>query len=61
MPRNIDSAAADLDEIFLYNLNDLAAIVNENQAARLAEVETVRTHLEARAAHTWKSCQTRFH
>ena len=34
LPRDVDPAAADLEQVFLYNMDDLEAIVSENLARR---------------------------
>jgi glutamyl-tRNA reductase len=38
LPRDIDPAVGDLESVFLYNIDDLQAIVQENLARRAAEV-----------------------
>ncbi len=38
MPRDVDPAAGELDEVFLYNIDDLQAIVQENLTRRAAEM-----------------------
>jgi glutamyl-tRNA reductase len=39
VPRNVDPAAGELDQVFLYNIDDLRAVVTENLARRSTEVE----------------------
>ena len=39
VPRDVDPAAGGLDQVFLYNIDDLQTIVKENLARRTAEVE----------------------
>ena len=39
LPRDVEAAAGNLDQVFLYNLDDLRAIVKENLARRTAELE----------------------
>ncbi len=53
MPRDIDQRVALLGNIFLYNLDDLAAIANENLAQRKKEVENCRDSLTLRASRFW--------
>lgn len=53
MPRNFDSALRDLEGVFLYNLDDLSAIANENLRARMAEVDKARVALVLRAHRVW--------
>jgi glutamyl-tRNA reductase len=38
IPRDIDPAAGELDQVFLYNIDDLQAIVQENLTRRAAEM-----------------------
>ena len=39
VPRDVDPAAGELDQVFLYNIDDLQTIVKENLARRGAELE----------------------
>jgi glutamyl-tRNA reductase len=39
VPRDVDPAAGSLDQVFLYNIDDLQAIVKENLARRSSEVQ----------------------
>jgi glutamyl-tRNA reductase len=39
VPRDVEAAAGDLEQVFLYNIDDLQAIVSENIARRTAELE----------------------
>jgi glutamyl-tRNA reductase len=39
MPRNVDPAVDTLDNVYLYNLDDLQMIVNENMSKRSGEME----------------------
>src|SRR5262245_21206333 len=39
VPRDVDPAAGGLDQVFLYNIDDLQTIVKENLARRSTEVE----------------------
>jgi glutamyl-tRNA reductase len=59
VPRNVEPAAADLGNVFLYNLDDLAAIANENLKNRLAAVETCRLTLGEKAKHVWEALRSR--
>jgi glutamyl-tRNA reductase len=38
LPRDVEASAGDLDQVFLYNIDDLRAIVQENLARRTAEL-----------------------
>ena len=53
VPRDIDPAAAAMDNVYLYNLDDLAEIANENLAQRKAEIERARAILKAHAWRLW--------
>jgi glutamyl-tRNA reductase len=46
MPRNIESAAADLYNSYLYNLDDLSSIVAQNRQAREGEVPRAEAIIE---------------
>ncbi len=39
LPRDVEATAGDVDQVFLYNLDDLRAIVKENLARRAAELQ----------------------
>jgi glutamyl-tRNA reductase len=54
LPRNFPPGAATLSGVYLYNLDDLSGIANENLRARLAEVNRARAGLAARAARVWQ-------
>ncbi len=54
LPRDIDPAAAELANVFLYNLDDLARIAEENRAARVAEIGRCRAIVEAKADALWR-------
>jgi glutamyl-tRNA reductase len=38
LPRDVEASVGDLDQVFLYNIDDLQAIVQENLARRSAEL-----------------------
>jgi glutamyl-tRNA reductase len=38
LPRDVETAAGDLDQVFLYHMDDLKSIVNENLARRSSEL-----------------------
>ena len=39
VPRDVDPAVGDIEQVFLYNIDDLQSIVEENLSRRAAEVE----------------------
>lgn len=53
LPRDIDPAAAGLANVFLYNLDDLARIAEQNLAQREAEVSRCHAILSERTAALW--------
>ena len=55
MPRDIETEIAEMPNVYLYNLDDLASIANENMASRQREVDNCMEELERRSAYTWKS------
>jgi glutamyl-tRNA reductase len=57
MPRDVEASAADLQNVFLYNLDDLAKIAETNRAAREAEIVRCRQLLSERAASLWEHIQ----
>jgi glutamyl-tRNA reductase len=59
VPRNVAPDAASLKNVYLYNLDDLAAIANENLQARLAAVEQCRSTLADKARHVWSALSGR--
>lgn len=59
MPRDIDPKAGLLSEVFLYNLDDLAAIAEANRQAREAELASCRTEVQRRALAAWQSVAPR--
>lgn len=54
LPRDIEPAAAELPNVFLYNLDDLARLAEENIAHRRAELARARAILEERAGALWQ-------
>lgn len=54
LPRDIEPGVEDLNNVYLYNLDHLAQIANENLRAREAEVATARESLLERASRLWE-------
>ncbi|MBC8010957.1 MAG: glutamyl-tRNA reductase, partial [Burkholderiales bacterium] len=52
-PRDIEPAVAELENVYLYNLDDLAAIAAKNLAAREAEVARARALVAEKADALW--------
>ncbi len=53
LPRDIEPAVADLANVYLYNLDDLAKIAAQNLAAREAEVARARALAAEKAGALW--------
>jgi len=54
LPRDIDARAAEHQNVFLYNLDDLAKIAEENRVARESETAKCRILLAERAEALWR-------
>jgi glutamyl-tRNA reductase len=53
LPRDVDPAAAEVENVYLYNLDDLARIAEQNLAHRQAEVAKCKALLAQRTAALW--------
>lgn len=53
VPRDVEAYVESLQQVFLYNMDDLAAIANENLRLREQEVEHCLAELKRRAWRTW--------
>jgi len=58
LPRDIDADVAALDNVFLYNLDDLAKIADENLAARAAQVAHARKIVGEKSEAIWKQIES---
>ena len=58
MPRDVDAEVAALENVFLYNLDDLAKIAAENRSARHAEIARCREILTSKASGLWPLIET---
>ncbi len=54
LPRDVEPAVAGLENVFLYNLDDLARIANENRAAREAELARGSAIVAEKAEALWR-------
>lgn len=55
LPRNVEKRCEELDNVFLYNLDDLAAIAEENLEQRRQAVEESRSIAAHKAQQIWDS------
>ncbi|MHB0913710.1 MAG: glutamyl-tRNA reductase [Armatimonadota bacterium] len=51
VPRDVEEAVSDLENVFLYNIDDLEAVVETSNKGRLAEVEHVEAIVEEELGH----------
>ena len=54
VPRNIEEKVSQIDNVFLYNMDDVSAIANENLKSRVSEVDRCRGALARRAKKLWE-------
>jgi glutamyl-tRNA reductase len=54
LPRDVEPAVADLENVFLYNLDDLAKIAEENRVAREAELAKCRAIVVEKSDALWR-------
>lgn len=59
LPRDIEPDVATLDNVYLYNLDDLARIAAQNLAAREAEVARARALAAEKAESLWRQIVAR--
>ncbi|WP_269522267.1 glutamyl-tRNA reductase [Coraliomargarita parva] len=59
VPRDIDSDVEAIDNVYLYNLDDLSTIANENLAQRKTEIEHARAILKQHAWTLWLQLRRR--
>ena len=59
LPRDVDPKVDTLENVYLYNLDDLSAIANENIELRKAEIDQARTILKAHAWNLWLQLRRR--
>jgi len=59
LPRNVAPEVVELPNAFLYNLDDLARIAEENLAHRQAEISRARALLAGKAAALWDQVAAR--
>jgi glutamyl-tRNA reductase len=58
LPRDVDPAVAEIENVFLYNLDDLAKIAEENRVAREAEMAKCRVMVAAKSDALWRQVAT---
>lgn len=59
LPRDVDPAVEEVENVYLYNLDDLSNIANENLEARKAEIENAREILKKHAWNLWLQLRRR--
>ncbi|MBK8858080.1 MAG: glutamyl-tRNA reductase [Opitutaceae bacterium] len=58
LPRDVEAEVSKLENVYLYNLDDLAKIAEENRAAREAEIAKCRQIINERASALWKQVES---
>ena len=59
LPRDVEATVASLPNAYLYNLDDLAKVAEDNRRAREAEVSKARELLASKARRLWEAVQGR--
>lgn len=59
LPRDVESTVADLPNAYLYNLDDLAHIAEENRSIRAAEIAKCRQIIATRTDALWSQISPR--
>ena len=59
LPRDIDPTVNKLENVYLYNLDDLSNIANENLELRKAEIDRARIILKGYAWNLWLQLRRR--
>lgn len=54
LPRDVEPAVSHLQNVFVYNLDDLARIADENRSARETEVKRAREIVREKSEGLWK-------
>ena len=57
LPRDVEASVSELENVFLYNLDDLAKIAEENRHAREAEVKRARALAAEKAEALWRQIE----
>ncbi len=57
LPRDVDPAVGRIENVFLYNLDDLAKIADENRAARQAELDKCRAIVGEKSDALWRNLE----
>lgn len=60
MPRDIEADAGNLENVFLYNLDDLALVAAKNREARQVHAEKGRLAVAERTESLWRQLQLQF-
>lgn len=59
LPRDLEPEVGNLENVYLYNLDDLAKVADENRKAREAEVSKARALLGDKAENLWQTVMKR--
>ena len=59
MPRDVDQAVENLDNVFVYNLDDISNMANENLEQRKSEIDRAKKILSRQAWWLWLELRRR--
>lgn len=59
LPRDVEPTVEEIENVYLYNLDDLSTIANENLEARKAEIDNARIILKKHAWNLWLQLRRR--
>lgn len=59
LPRNLDVACNELDNVYLYNLDDLAKIAEDNLSDRRAAIQTSESIASQKSSAIWRMLEKR--
>lgn len=58
VPRDVEQEVSELEDVFLYNIDDLQKIIDENRHLRLQAAKQAEAIIEMQAAHLLRELQT---
>ncbi len=59
LPRNMDVSCQEIENVYLYNLDDLAKIAEDNLSERRAAIKHSEEIAEQKSASIWRAIESR--